>query len=122
VTRSLQETNQEFLHSSRLDPPDPNTLFELDTRFHHTCVQAGAGARLLALHDAIKPQAERYIRLYISVLTQQIGTSVAEHQVIIDAIDGGDPSGAQMAVRGNWRNAAQRLARVIRSVGERGSW
>jgi DNA-binding GntR family transcriptional regulator len=122
VTRTLHETNQEFLRASRLERPDPSKLFELDTRFHHTCVQAGAGPRLRALHDAIKPQAERYVRLYISALTQQIATSVAEHQVIIDAIEAGDRAGAQLAVRGNWRNANQRLARVIQSVGERGSW
>jgi DNA-binding GntR family transcriptional regulator len=122
IVGRLQTANEEFLRASLLERPDPNKLFELDTRFHYTYVGAGGGARLLALHDATKPQAERYIRLYINALTQQIGTSVAEHQAIIDAIAAGDPSGAQMAVRSNWRNAAQRLARVIRSVGERGSW
>jgi DNA-binding GntR family transcriptional regulator len=30
-------------------------LFDLDTRFHRTCVEAGGGQRLLGLHDAIKP-------------------------------------------------------------------
>lgn len=122
LTRDLQETNDEDLRQSRAVRADPNALFALDTRFHRLYVEAGAGTRVLALHDAIKPQAERYIRLYISALTDEIATSVAEHQIIVDAIGRGDPGGAQFAVENNWRNAARRLSRVIRSAGERGTW
>lgn len=122
LTQKLQETNDEYFRRARDEKPDPNQLFAIDTRFHRLYVDAGAGARVLALHDAIKPQAERYIRLYISVLTQQITTSVAEHQIIVDAIGRGDPGSAQMAVENNWRNAARRLSRAIRNAGERGSW
>lgn len=31
-------------------------------------------------------------------------------------------AGAEQAVRTNWRNAAERLARVIVTLGERGNW
>ena len=41
------------------------------------------GRDLLALYDAVKPQAERYIRMYISMLTGDIRSSVAEHDIII---------------------------------------
>ena len=75
-----------------------------------------------ALHAATKPQAERYIRLYISALVDEITTSVEEHNVIIRRIADGDAVGAQQAVDTNWRNAAVRLAKVIASLGERGSW
>ena len=118
----LKEVNDEYLRSAQGDRPDPNTLFDLDTRFHRTYVEAGARPRLLRLHNAIKPQAERYVRLYISALTDEIATSVAEHKVIVATIGAGDPDQAQAAVVANWRNAAQRLARVINSLGERGSW
>lgn len=121
-TRDLQEANDACLRESRAERPDPNALFAIDTRFHRLYVEAGAGTRVIALHDAIKPQAERYIRLYTSALTDEIATSVAEHQIIIDAIGRGDPGGAQFAVENNWRNAARRLSRAIRSAGERGSW
>ena len=74
------------------------------------------------MHDASKPQAERYIRMYISMLTGDIRSSVDEHDAIISAIDDGRPEEAQRAVETNWRHAADRLARVIDVVGERGSW
>lgn len=76
----------------------------------------------MALHDAIKPQAERYTRLYIDALLDQIDVSVEEHQVIVSAIDAGDADLAQSSVRTNWRNAAGRLCGVIKRAGELGSW
>lgn len=118
----LKKINDEYLRVAQGERPDPNLLFDLDTHFHRTYVEAGAGPRLLRLHNAIKPQAERYVRLYISALTDEIATSVAEHSVIVVTIGAGDPDQAQAAVTTNWRNAAQRLARVITSLGERGSW
>src|SRR5690625_7352639 len=69
---------------------DRGLLFELDTEFHWTYVEAAAGPRLLALHEAIKPQAERYVRLYTSALWGEVSTSVREHAVIIAAIAEGD--------------------------------
>lgn len=122
LVEELRSLNEEYLRTSRLERRDQNRLFDLDTRFHRRYVEAGAGPRLLALHDAIKPQAERYVRVYISVLFDEIATSVREHAAIVDGIAAGDPDEAQRAVQQNWRNAADRLSRVIDSVGERGSW
>jgi DNA-binding GntR family transcriptional regulator len=99
-----------------------DALFELDTRFHRSYVEAGGGPRLVALHDAIKPQAERYIRYYQAVLTEAIRTSVAEHRAIVDRIASGEPRAAQEAVRMNWRNAASRLGAAIERRGELGIW
>jgi DNA-binding GntR family transcriptional regulator len=78
--------------------------------------------RLRALHDAIKPQVERYSRLYVSSLVDELPTSVREHDVIIRANAKGDAAAAQRAVETNWRNAGNRLARVIAHMGERGMW
>lgn len=122
LAAELDEINDAYLRTAQSERPDPNLLFDLDTRFHRKYVEAGAGPRLLRLHNAIKPQAERYVRLYISALTDEIATSVAEHTVIVVTIGAGDAEQAQAAVTTNWRNAAQRLARVITSLGERGSW
>jgi DNA-binding GntR family transcriptional regulator len=85
-------------------------------------VEASSGPRLIALHDSVKPQAERYIRMYISMLTSDIRTSVAEHDAIIDGIDEGKADEAQAAVQTNWRHAADRIAKAIEVAGERGSW
>lgn len=99
-----------------------NRFFELDIEFHSRYVEGVAGPRVLTLHQAIKPQSERYIRLYVSVLVDQIALSVREHEKITAAIARGDADAAQRAVETNWRNAADRLAEIITELGERGSW
>jgi DNA-binding GntR family transcriptional regulator len=122
VVARLQELNRELAQAARQPRPDPLRIFDLDTAFHRTYVENGAGPRLLALHDAIKPQAERYIRLYISSLVDEIATSVEEHDAIIRHIGEGDSVAARQAVDTNWSNAALRLSKVIAALGERGSW
>ncbi|HEY5219801.1 MAG TPA: GntR family transcriptional regulator [Gemmatimonadaceae bacterium] len=122
LVRELRALNGEFLKAGRANPVDHSRLYDADERFHRRVVEAGEGPRLMALHDAAKPQAERYIRMYISMLTGDIKSSVDEHDAITDAIDEGQPESAQRAVEVNWRHAADRLAKVIEAVGERGSW
>jgi DNA-binding GntR family transcriptional regulator len=122
LVQRLRKLNSELSVATRQRRPDPMGIFDLDTAFHRAYVEAGAGPRLLALHDATKPQAERYVRLYITSLIDEIATSVQEHDVILRAIDAGNPAGARAAVEANWSNAAQRLSKVIGSLGERGHW
>ena len=118
----LGQLNRELAQAAREARPDPVRIFDCDTAFHRTYVEDGAGPRLLALHNAIKPQTERYIRLYISSLVDEIATSVEEHDMIIRHIGEGDGAAARQAVDTNWGNAAVRLAKVIGALGERGSW
>jgi len=118
----LRALNRELSASSRRRAGDASRYFELDREFHRTYVEGIVGPRLLALHQAIKPQSERYSRLYTSVLLDELPTSVKEHAVIAAHIARGDAAGAQAAAETNWRNAAARLARIIAQDGERGSW
>ena len=118
----MNEINAQLLSEASAARPSRERIFQLDTRFHRRYVEGGAGPRLVALHDAIKPQAERYTRLYIDALLDQLAVSVEEHQVIIDAIEAGDADLAQTSVQTNWRNAAERLSGVIERAGELGSW
>jgi DNA-binding GntR family transcriptional regulator len=60
--------------------------------------------------------------MYISLLTDDIGASVAEHDAIAAAIVDGRSDDAERAVETNWRHAADRLSRVIQVAGERGAW
>ena len=122
LAAELVEINEAFRKTADAARPSHNRLWELDEQFHRRYVEAGAGPRLLALHDAVKPQAERYERIYVSLLTREITTSVAEHRGICRAIRAGEPDEAQKAVQTNWRNAADRLSRVIETAGERGRW
>lgn len=101
---------------------NPSTIFDLDMNLHETIVVAGAGPRLRAIHAGIKPQTERYWRLYASAVTDQLSLSVNEHTQIIEGIKKGDPGDAERAVKLNWSKGAERLCQVIATLGERGSW
>lgn len=122
LAKDLKALNAEFHRTGRTAPIDHGRLYEADERLHRRIVEACAGPRLIAMHDSVKPQAERYIRMYISMLTSDIRVSVAEHDAIIDAIDSGESDAAQLAVQTNWRHAADRIGKVIEVAGERGSW
>jgi len=122
LVRTLDDINNQLNEASSRPDPDGRAIFDLDQAFHRAYVEGGGGPRIRALHDAIKPQSERYIRLYISALVDEIGTSVGEHDATIRSIETGEPDRAQTAVRTNWRNAADRLAQVIVHLGERGAW
>jgi DNA-binding GntR family transcriptional regulator len=122
LSDELLATNEAFRKAAEVPRPTPARLYELDERFHRRYVEAGAGPRLLALHDAVKPQAERYERIYVSLLTREINTSASEHKTICRAIRSGNADDAQAAVEMNWRNAAARLGSVIDTMGERGTW
>ena len=122
LVAELRALNRQLDREAKKARPDHALLQDLDERFHARYVEVGAGPRLLAIHMAVKPQAQRYERLYISMLSGEIATSVAEHEEIIRAINAGDPAAAQETVRTNWRNAAERLAVAITRTGERGAW
>jgi DNA-binding GntR family transcriptional regulator len=116
LARELTRINDSFGGAG----PDLDGLYRHDEEFHRRYVAAGGGSRLIAIHDAIKPQAERYIRMYIGLLANDITASVTEHAAVITAIATGKPRAAERAVRDNWRHATDRIARVIGLTGELG--
>jgi DNA-binding GntR family transcriptional regulator len=122
VVEELRAINRSLLDASASRARDVNLVFELDKTFHRKCVEAGAGPRLLALHDSFKPQSERYGRIYSSALIDEMPTSVDEHEFVIAGIESGDGESAENAMRRNWWNASDRLSRVIDALGEQGSW
>lgn len=121
IVRRLRKVNRTLEVEARRKR-SPTRVFQLDEEFHRGFIDGIAGPRLRALHHSYKPQIERYVRLYVNVLLDTLPTSVKEHDAIIDAIESGDPKGAQRAVETNWRNAAKRLTSAISEHGERGSW
>ncbi len=118
----LKSYNAGLAELARAHHSDANRIFELDLNFHRTVVEASAGPRLLELHKTVQPQAERYWRLYASAILDEIDKSMAEHEKIIGAISKGDADAAELGIQMNWQNGVKRLARVIDSLGERGSW
>jgi DNA-binding GntR family transcriptional regulator len=122
IAVELRQVNETLLEASSSRSRDVNRVFELDKEFHRKCVEAGAGPRLLALHDSFKPQSERYGRIYSSALIDEMPMSVDEHEAVIAGIEAGDGEAAEQAMRRNWWNASDRLSRVIVTLGEQGSW
>ena len=122
LVNKLNRLNDKLRTEIKKPRPSKELIHQVDTQFHRCYVEGGAGPRLLALHNAIKPQAERYSRLYVDALIDQLVLSVDEHQATIDAIEDGDAERAQLATQTNWRNAGDRLGDVIERAGELGSW
>jgi DNA-binding GntR family transcriptional regulator len=122
LIRKLKELNEGLAELAAAKRREPNRIFDLDMEFHRTIVEASAGPRLLELHRSTQPQAERYWRLYASAILDELGTSVAEHEEIIDAVSKGDADAAERGIQLNWENGADRLSKVIDTLGERGSW
>lgn len=85
-------------------------------------MEAGAGPRVAALHDSLKPQVERYSRIYVYSFANEIENCVAKHDAVIEAVEEGLGSVADAAMRRNWHNAAERLCRHIHATGARGNW
>ena len=122
LAKDLAALNAEFRRAASAKGAQPGKLYELDERFHRRYVEAGAGPRLRSLHDAVKPQAERYIRMYIALLLDTVPTAGTEHDAIIEAVRIGNAAVAQRAVQTNWRHASDRLMRAIEVMGEQGNW
>jgi DNA-binding GntR family transcriptional regulator len=122
IVDKLRQCNHALLELARSGSPDPVRYWPLDEAFHRAYLEAAAGPRLLALHDALRPQVERYGRVYTLMLPDKVETSYREHGAIVDRIERRDADEAQAAVEANWRGAARRLGAVIDHIGERGSW
>lgn len=122
LVEKLRHYNKGLSELAEKHRADANLTFELDMSFHEAVIEYGAGPRLRAIHAAIKPQTERYWRLYASAILDQLGISVNEHLVIIDSIEKGDFQSAEQAMQLNWQKGSERLCRVIETLGERGSW
>jgi DNA-binding GntR family transcriptional regulator len=122
LVSSLKKLNDQLMKAARPSQPETGKFADLDTKFHDEIVKAGAGPRLLAIYDAIKPQTERYWRLYSSSNTPELQTSCQEHAEIIGAISIGDPEKTEAALRNNWELGSTRLVKAIQTFGERGDW
>ena len=117
----LRKLNERLLHISEGRGKQAE-IFDLDRDFHRLIVHNGAGPRLLTLHGATEPQAERYWRLYASSIIKDLHLSVEEHENIIKGIEKGDQDRVEIGLQQNWLKGAERLGHVIDIFGERGSW
>ncbi|MGH9595592.1 MAG: GntR family transcriptional regulator [Edaphobacter sp.] len=122
ICTRLRILNERLLQISEGRGGKQGEIFDLDRDFHRLIVHSGAGARLLTLHGAIEPQAERYWRLYASSIIKDLHISVEEHESIIKGIEKGDADRVELGLQQNWLKGSERLGHVIDIFGERGSW
>lgn len=121
VARQLRTINRSLAAESR-KRSGVSHAFELDLNFHGIFVAESAGPRVLALHEVLTPQIERYVRFYVRTMGDDISLAIREHEAIARAITDGDALAAQRAVEVHWHNSADRIASTIAEHGERGSW
>ncbi|MGB8476941.1 MAG: GntR family transcriptional regulator [Candidatus Acidiferrum sp.] len=122
LVAELNRLNEKLEECAQAKRAEANHIFDLDISFHQAIVDAGAGPRLRSIHAGIKPQTERYWRLYASAIIDRLDVSVNEHLAIINGIELGKADAAEKAIELNWQNGAERLCQVIKNFGERGSW
>jgi DNA-binding GntR family transcriptional regulator len=122
LVRVLRATNEELRREATSPDADATRVYDLHAEFHVRLVDAIQAPRLRALHHAIKPQAYRYRRLYSTALVPVTADAAAEHDALLRAIAAGHAPEAERAARANWANAAERMAQIIRTWGEKGSW
>lgn len=114
LVAELMALNEAMRREGTSDSPSHDRLRDLDAAFHHACTHAAAGPRLLALLDVIKPQAERYNRVYATLLLpKRIADAAAEHDAIVRALRAGDPEAARRAVETNYGHGAAELTHAI---------
>ncbi len=122
LAEDLSALNAQLNEIASQRPVDPRRVFDLDEAFHTRIIDASGGRRLAALYKAVRPQVERYWRLYASSIINELHVSVAEHNDIIKAIRKGDGTAIHAAVDRNWSGGFDRISRLIEIFGERGSW
>jgi DNA-binding GntR family transcriptional regulator len=122
IVRELREFNEAFREEAAKAMPDSHRFFELHVGFHDTLVRGTAAPRLMTLHRAIKPQADRYRRVYGSALVGVAVDITDEHDRVVDALEAGDPEQAEECALSYWMGAIGRMTAIIAEWGEKGSW
>ena len=122
IANDLAALNAQLSDIASQRPVDPRRVFDLDEAFHTRIVEASGGRRLVTLYKSVRPQVERYWRLYASSIINELHVSVAEHDAIIRAIRTGDETAVHGGLARNWSGGFERISRLIEIFGERGSW
>jgi DNA-binding GntR family transcriptional regulator len=118
----LAAVNAQLREIASTRPVDPRRVFDIDKEFHSKIIAAGGGTRLAALHNSVRPQVDRYWRLYASSIINELHDSVGEHNEIVVAIRRGEAAAVQSALDRNWTGGFERISGLIEMFGERGSW
>ena len=102
---ALRETCEDMEHHQASD--DYSQLTQADAHFHRLIVQASANQALLQTFDRLEPFARTFITLTIP--TVNVKSVVAEHRLILEALEARDPSRAAMRARNHQLSVGELL-------------
>lgn len=120
LAAELAKAQAAFRREATKRTPDWDRLFELHHAFHDLLRAGLAGPRLRLLLDGLRPHLDRYEYFYGPLHESGFEATFDEHDAIVAAIASGRADVAERAVRANWFNAADRLARIVQRAGEAG--
>ncbi|MHA1543609.1 MAG: GntR family transcriptional regulator [Alphaproteobacteria bacterium] len=113
LVKKMKALNLAYSRACFTEPFDVDLAVKSDHAFHSAYITEGAGRRVASMRRAVKPQTQRYIRTFLPAIIQRLEESVKEHDDIITAIEKGDETGADKAVRKNWGKASRRLGQAM---------
>ncbi|MBA3578382.1 MAG: GntR family transcriptional regulator [Gemmatimonadaceae bacterium] len=120
LAAELARAHAAFRREATKRKPDWDRLFELHHAFHELLRSRLAGPRLRLLLDGLRPHLDRYEYFYGRLHESGFEATLEEHDAIVAAIKSGRAEVAERAVRANWFNGANRLAKVVQRAGEAG--
>ena len=120
LAEAMASAQAAFRREATKRAPNWNRQFELHHAFHSTLRAALAGPRLRQLLAELGPHLDRYEYFYGPLMGSGFEATFEEHDAIVASVASGTASAAERAVRTNWFNAAERLARVVQRAGEAG--
>jgi DNA-binding GntR family transcriptional regulator len=119
LARRLRTLDEAFHRAARHAVFDAGSLFSAHHAFHEALVRATADSVTRDLLRVLTPRRARYEWFHGPLLRlagQPFEPTYDEHHAIVDAIGEGTARDIEQAVRGNWSNAAERLAGAIRGA------
>jgi len=120
LAAELAKAQAAFRREATKRTPDWDRLFELHHAFHEVLRTRLAGPRLRLLLDGLRAHLDRYEYFYGRLHGSGFEATFEEHDAIVAAIAPGRADVAERAVRANWFNGADRLAKVVQRAGESG--
>ncbi len=120
LAAELAKAQAAFRREATKRTPDWDRLFELHHAFHELLRTRLAGPRLRLLLVGLRPHLDRYEYVYGRLHQSGFEATFEEHDAIVAAIGSGRADVAERAVRANWFNGADRLAKVVQRAGEAG--
>ena len=120
LAAELARAQAAFRREATKRAPGWDRLFDLHHAFHEVLRTRLAGPRLRLLLDGLRPHLDRYEYFYGALHGSGFDATFKEHDAIVAAIESGRADVAERAVRANWFNGADRLAKVVERAGEAG--